>query len=490
MKTNKLFYIYLAIWVLVDIVQSLFVEIQSDEAYYAFYGEFLNWGYYDHPPMVALLTHFASLIFKGNLGIRFFTILIHAGTVWLIWAIIADKKANTEKTTIFFIISSSIVMFVAYGFITTPDAPLLFFAAAFLLTYKYFLHANNWIYAIIMGMAMAGMMYSKYHGILIIGLVVLSNLQLLRNPKFWAAGILALFMFIPHIMWQINEGFPSMKYHLMERNTEFKWLFPLEYLPNQMAVFNPFTLGLALYLCWIKHRSKNLFERALIFLIIGFIAFFWVMTIKGHAEPHWTVTAAIPMIIMLYNHAAIDDKIRTYVKRYILPMTFLVIVARIILCTDILPERISFNGKEIKYKSINSVCGNTPVIFTGSFQQASLYRFFTGENSVVLSSLGSRRTEFDIIKPDMQLQGKAAWIMGNGDGSGKKYEIAGYKFECYKTESLQSVNRLEITVESVKIKVGKCMMSLAIKNPYTTDIYFNDEEFPVTCYVAYLYENL
>jgi hypothetical protein len=49
-------YKYLMIFVgLISIIQLLLTPITYDEAYYWVYSNFLSFGYYDHPPMVALL---------------------------------------------------------------------------------------------------------------------------------------------------------------------------------------------------------------------------------------------------------------------------------------------------------------------------------------------------------------------------------------------------------------------------------------------------
>ena len=67
MKPQKLFYILLAIWVLADLLQAIFTPVHADEAYYALYGRFLDWGYYDHPPMVRSAAHFSREIFPSAL---------------------------------------------------------------------------------------------------------------------------------------------------------------------------------------------------------------------------------------------------------------------------------------------------------------------------------------------------------------------------------------------------------------------------------------
>ena len=86
-----------------------------------------------------------------------------------------------EKPILFFVLAFSIVMFNIYGFVTTPDSSLILLSALFLLVYQHFLADKSWKNALLMGLIMALMVYSKYHAFLLLGLIVLSNLKLLKD---------------------------------------------------------------------------------------------------------------------------------------------------------------------------------------------------------------------------------------------------------------------------------------------------------------------
>ncbi len=262
---RKLFISLLIVWFILNIIQSLLTEVISDEAYYFLYGKFLAWGYYDHPPMVALMIKLSSILFNGNLGIRFMTVLLQLGTLVLTWKVIEESKYEQSGVLYFFLISASMTMFSAYGFITTPDSSLLFFTALFLYGYKGFLGERSWKMVFILSISMAGLVYSKYQAVLVIGFVVLSNLKILRSWRFWIAGISAIILLSPHIAWQVTNDFPSFKFHLVQRAEDFKWTFFLEYLPNQMVIFNPFILG-ASYLCIDKIQTpRSVYEGSLFY---------------------------------------------------------------------------------------------------------------------------------------------------------------------------------------------------------------------------------
>jgi len=486
---KKLFALLLVLWLGMNLFQAVFTEIMKDETYYFLYGQNLAWGYFDHPPMIALMTCLSALICKGNLSVRLVTVFIQFITLLIIWKLIDEKKPDAKKVALFFIISLSMVMFQAYGFVTTPDVPLLFFASLFLLVYRNFLQKESWLHTFLLAVAMAGMIYSKYHAALIIGCIVLSNLRLIGRPKFWIAVLMTILLLIPHIYWQFSMDFPSFNYHLSDRSRRFKWLFFFEYLPNQLVVFNPFTFGATVYI-FVRNKAKDLFERGLYFLTGGFFFFFWLMTFRGHVEPHWTVVCTIPMIILLYRRSLHDRKLMGFVQRWILPSIILVFLTRIVFVTDWLPEHLDFYGKKEKSEAIRSVVGALPVVFADeSFQNPSTYRYFTGQESFVLSSIKSRRTQFDLWQNELAYQGQPVFICRYREGISNEYHINGHSFSGYFASDFQSVNRVEIKYKLPRQELFQgdtLQIDFEMYNPTSAAIYFRHAEFPVTCKAVYI----
>lgn len=488
MKPKKLFYILLIAWMFVDLLQAIFTPVHADEAYYALYGQFLDWGYYDHPPMVALLTFFSSLLFKGNLSIRFATVLLHGATVGLVWALLPKEKWENRAMLDFFIMAFSLIMFSVYGVITTPDAPLLFFVALFFYLYKRYLEKPSWIIALLFGVTVAGMLYSKYMAVLLVLVVLISNFKLLKDAKIWVAGLLALLLFMPHVFWQFQNGFPSFKYHLIERNSHFRIVYFLEYLPNQLLVFNPIALLLGLWVCWKRRLTKDLFERACIFTVVVFVFFFWMMTFKGHAEPHWTVTASIPILFLLFQHTRNEQK-NKWIPYGFLPIAILILGVRIVLPVFSAGDGFVINDRK-RMNDIHRYCGDVPVAFTGSFQAPSLYRFYTGKNAVPLSSLYSRQTQYDLLRMDMDLQGKQVYVVGSildelQIPNTQNVFTGDWQFYCKKYEHFQGTNRMEIKVDKYHVVRDTLFLSLTLHNPYNLPFDFNHPEFVTTLHVAY-----
>jgi hypothetical protein len=62
---------------------------------------------------------------------------------------------------------------------------------------------------------MAAMIYIKYHGILPILFVLLSNLSLLKKPKYYVAGVLGAVLYVPHLVWQYENDFAPIYVSLL-----------------------------------------------------------------------------------------------------------------------------------------------------------------------------------------------------------------------------------------------------------------------------------
>jgi hypothetical protein len=432
--------------------------------------------------MIALMIRASSFFFSGNLGIRFLTVVMQLCTLALIWITIEKKEVDNHRVITYFIVSGSILMFSGYGVLTTPDAPLLFFTSLFLYSYKKFIGSKKWSVTLLFALAMAALVYSKYQEVLVIGFVVMSNFGLLKFNRFWIAGILALLLTSPHFYWQFSHDFPSLQYHLAYRLEIFKVKHILEYLPNQIALLNPFTFGAAAF-ALIKFAPSDKFNRCLYLQIIGFFVFFLVISFRDHVEPNWTIPCSIPMIIILTERITKFPGLFRYSRRIILPSILLVLACRILLMNNNEISRLTgYNGKKEKYEFIETVAKDLPVVFIGSYQPPSLYHFFTGKEGLVLSSVYSRQTQFDIWQFEKKYHNKSVFVSSVTDKRSLIYRKDSVHFHGFITDSLQTVNRMKINYDLEKkyfCPGDSININFWLNNTYEYSIDFNHRQFPV-----------
>ncbi|WKX78312.1 ArnT family glycosyltransferase [Zobellia laminariae] len=228
-KLPRIFIILLGIGFLINLLQSYFTPLIFDEAYYWHYAQKLSWGYFDHPPLVALLIKISSFFFDGELGVRFMSCVLSTATLFILWSTI-DNPKKKDYVVHFFILAYSMTLLNAYGFFTLPDTPLLFFTALLLYVYKRFLEKPSLLWGIIMGVTMAGLMYSKYHAALVIIFILLSNIKLVFNKYALLSVFVALLCYVPHFIWLSQNDYVTINYHLFDR-------------PNDPYNFKKYTLG-------------------------------------------------------------------------------------------------------------------------------------------------------------------------------------------------------------------------------------------------------
>lgn len=396
---------FFAAWFLLNVVQAYHTELIDDEAYYWVYSRFLDWGYFDHPPAIALLIRGGYALFQNELGVRILTLTLSTFTL-----VITYRLLQNRNDKLFFTLALSLALLQVGGIIAVPDLPLCFFTALFFLLYKQFLIRTSLQNSLLLGVVMAAMLYSKYHGILIIIFTLGSNPKLAVQPHAYLAAVTGVLLFLPHLYWQYTHGFPSVKYHLFERNEAgYDIIFSIEYIIGQVLIVGPF-LGWLFIWSAFKFRYTDLFHKALKFCLVGFYLFFLACTFKGRVEANWTSPIITCLIVLSHQYLYMHVRLQRIVNTF-LPITLLVVLAiRIYMMSDILPSACLSQNEIHKnrewVKSLYDRAGGSPAIFINSYQKASKYWFYAGVPSFSLNSPSYRRNNFNFWPVEDSLKGK------------------------------------------------------------------------------------
>lgn len=463
-------YAFLLAWLLLGLIQAGFTDLMDDEAYYWVYSRHLDWGYFDHPPMVALLIKAGYALFPTALGVRLWMVVMNVGILWIICELI-PKKNNL----LFYLIMATMGALQIGGMLAVPDIPLIFFGALFFLIYRSFLERQSWRNTLLLGVSMVLMFYSKYHGILLVFFTLLSNLSLLRVFKFYVACIITTILFLPHLYWQYTHGFPSVQYHLVERNaSSYDVSYTLEYLAGQLLLFGPLAGWLLLYYGFIC-PLHNAFERALKFCLIGVLAFFLLSTYKGGVEANWTVMVLTPAVVLAHQ-SVIRNGFSWKLLRYLAPATLLIVlVARVYMIWDFMPSvviREELHHNREWAEAIQARAGNRPVVFLNSYQWPSKYMFYTGQQAYTINSRYSRRNQYNYWNMETALWGKPALIaFGPGADLPVTDSVHTVKgtWEYYLDPKFYSYSLIELipAMKQVQAKPGEHMtFILQLRNGY------------------------
>lgn len=413
---------WLLAWVLVNLVTAAGSPIDADEAYYWMYAHQLDWGYYDHPPVVAVLIKLGMDWLPGALGLRFGHVLAGGITAWLLFRLIGSPRGKDGWLAALLI--AALPMLQVYGFIATPDGPLLLFSALLLVKYKSFLdsptYRNGWWLSLIM----AALLYSKYQGVLLIVFLILPQLPwLVRQPAAWLSVIVGAMLYLPHLYWQYINDYPSFRYHLSGRNDPYELEFTLEYLVNQLIIFNPFLIA---YYFQSLRKPRNVkvtyssdykFLTSCRWLVIGVLGFFLYSTYKGGTEAHWTAMLTIPLFYLLWQGYRSHPGWRPWLLRigYLSLAIFFIIRLLLIAPREWLPFDKPFDAAPW-VEEIAEKAEGRPVIFENSYRDASHYRFYTDDAAAwTFTDVAYRTNQFDLWPGDTTYHGQDILMVGKGE---------------------------------------------------------------------------
>ena len=397
-------------WLVINLLQAGLTGLLDDEAYYWVYSRFPEWGYFDHPPMIAVLIRAGYGLFQNELGLRLFIILMSTATLWMIWLLL-EKKNNK----LFYAITSSMFLLQIGGIIAVPDLPLLFFIALYFITLKRFIAKSSQVNGILLGLVIAAMMYSKYHGLLIILFTLMALPKLFTRPATYTAAIIATALYMPHILWQVRHGLPSVQYHLFERNAStYQFEFTLQYITGQVILAGPLIGWLILYAAF-NQKPANELEKVLKWTTLGIFILFLVATLKGRSEANWTVPAFIGLIILAHQFLTDHPEKQKWIYRLWIPSILIIIIVRIYMMLDIHPQRWLKKDEFHKIaewaKDIRDSAKGRPVVFANSYQRASQYWFYTGDASFSVNSIHYRRSNYNFWPLEQQLQGREVFVV-------------------------------------------------------------------------------
>lgn len=471
-KQSRLFTYFLVIWVLVGLIQNYFSDVSGEEAYYWLFSQSLDWGYLDHPPMVAAFTFWGYELLPNGLGLRMGMLLCSVLTLIVVRKTLAVKD---DKLYLWIVLGCLPVHVGA--FLVKTDVPLLLFVATFYYFYKQYLIKDDLKTVLLLALSIALIMLSKHHGFLVVLFTVLSNIRLLTKKTFWLTVLFTVIFMLPHTYWQYANEFATIKFHLYNRiDMGFGWESLAYYVGIQPIVFGPL-IGVMLFAACYKNKVKNDFNRALKFTIVGVLIFFLVSTLKVEFHKHWTSVLTIPLILLPHEFIHNKPKWRLWMKRLSVTTVVLVIIARTYLVYDFFPKSLTKDwdvlhnwdtwGTEVKELS-----GGLPIMFNNHYERASRYSYLTGDIVHCYNTFDYRETQHDLMTLEEDLQGKRVFQINRSRDTTRYadyYTQIGKGIHYRVIDNFRSFRKVKIEAETDDLKVAsgeKVSLELTLTNGY------------------------
>ena len=216
-----------------------------DEFYYIACGEHLDWGYVDHPPLVAVVTATTRLLGDSLVAIRLPAALAGAATVTLAGLLARELGARRFGQGLAALAVLVATIYLPLHHILSMNAwePLLWTGVAlFVVRALDRGRAREWVYAGVL----SGIALQNKHSMLFFGFALLvgparchppGGSLLTRGP--WLMGLMAAAIFLPNVIWEVRHGWPTLEFMQHARAHKNLALPPVAFVVQQVLVMNP-----------------------------------------------------------------------------------------------------------------------------------------------------------------------------------------------------------------------------------------------------------
>lgn len=242
------------------------ISLFFDEAQYWDWSRHLDWGYFSKPPLIAGLIWLSTTLFgHGVLGVKLLTMLLYpitalcmVGFARALWPTSSGVRTGIVAAALFMTIPTVGLL----GMFASTDAPLMLCWTIAGWTLWRAQVTDRLPYWAGLGVACGLGLMSKYT-MAAFAVTALWTLWAVHGPRRgvarpgpWLAAIIALLMLSPNLIWNAQNGFPTMAHtvELTAQSNRAGGILPtLEFLAGQIAMLGPVALVAGL---WLYQRGK------------------------------------------------------------------------------------------------------------------------------------------------------------------------------------------------------------------------------------------
>ena len=282
------------------------VDLLPEEAYYWNYGQNLDIGYLDHPPMVGWLIRFSTDLFGSlEIGVRLPAILCWCITGFFMYRLTKNLFDKTAAL-ITLLMLSVLPLYLGTGMFMMPDPPLyaawagaLYFLSLALLDQQH----RAWIGV---GLCLGLGVISKYTILILVPAAFIFVLlhfkkttrRTLLRPELYAGAVLAILLFLPVILWNLENEWVSFAFQGSRRWSKGSSFSLHILLVNMLVVLTP--VGVAAVSGALYGGSRNLkgivrdmdpdglkLSFARVFTLFP-LAVFVIHSLQGMSKLNWT----------------------------------------------------------------------------------------------------------------------------------------------------------------------------------------------------------
>ena len=253
-----------------------------DEFYYLACAKRLAFGYVDHPPLAPFLLWLNGLLFGNSLtAIRLLPALAGAATIYLTGLVTRELGGNRFSQTLAAVAMAIVPVFlVINSFYSMNTFEPLIMIACILLFIK-IISENQPRYWLWIGpLAGIGLLnkhtFAVYLAILLVAMLLTPLRKYYKTKEFWLGGLIALIVFAPNLIWQIQNHLISLEFYRNINIYKNVPTPPLPFIMTQILSYHPFTFpiwlaGLGYFFFLTKGKPYRSFGYLFLFTFLFFL---------------------------------------------------------------------------------------------------------------------------------------------------------------------------------------------------------------------------
>jgi len=342
-----------------------------DELYLVACADHLDWGYVDHPPLIAGVTFLTRLV----LGDALWALRLPCVLAGLTAALITGLTAREFGATRFGQMLAAICVALAPAFLllrhvlSINSFDLLFWSLAILIVVRIFgrNQPGLWpLFGIVLGLGLL----NKYSigffcAVLVLGMVLTSARRHVLDRRFWLGAFIATAFFLPHLAWEQRYGWPTLEFM---RNAAFSKNLPLslvDFTKSSVGMMNLFTIPVWLAgLGWLLFHPGGRPYRALGFVLPVLLLVFWA----NNGKPYYLGAA---YLVVFPAGAFVADRLLRARRWAQVALMILVVLPVIVVSPILLPiltqkQLISYArtmGMEFPAEEVGAEATQLPIVF-------------------------------------------------------------------------------------------------------------------------------
>ncbi len=223
-----------------------------DELYYIACARHLDWGYVDHPPLVALIAWLARTVFGESwMMLRLLSALAAAGTVLLVGDTARDLRGGRWACLLAQLLAASAPVYLSlFSIYSMNGFDVLIWAGLVRIAVSILGGGSGklWLaFGALSGIGLENKIDVVLLGVgLVAGLALARRFDVFRERWIWLGGACAAALFVPHLVWQAQHDWPTREFVANAQRDKITPLGPIGFVLSQFLMAGPFGFCFAL----------------------------------------------------------------------------------------------------------------------------------------------------------------------------------------------------------------------------------------------------